>query len=246
MPRRWLRLGLFVGAVVSGVAVAQERIDFPTRPGVTQTIYVTAAPSPFASAILFPGKSGNVNQVRSNFLIRAAPRFAALGLTVAVADTPSDRAAGMELQFRASDAAAADTASIVAWLKTRAAVPVWVIGTSRGSISAANAAIRLGRGKIAGVVLTSSVWADGMQLVPVDKILVPILIVHNRDDICGSSPFAGAERAYSTIGAAPAKEFLPVTGGSVRGDACGAQSPHGYLGIEDQVVQPIAAWMRSH
>jgi pimeloyl-ACP methyl ester carboxylesterase len=237
---------VFLGAAFSSMAAAQERIDLPTRPGVTQPIFLTAARSPWASAVLFPGGSGSVSAVRNNFLIRVAPRFAALGVTVAVADTPSDHSGGVDTQFRASEAAATDTAAVVAWLKTSAAVPVWLVGTSRGSISAANAALRLGPTKIAGVVLTSAVWSGGMEVVPLDQIREPVLIVHNRDDTCGASPFAGATQAYTMLGAASAKAFVPVSGGSLRSDPCGAMSPHGYLGIEDQVISPIVTWIRSH
>ncbi len=227
-------------------AWAEERIDLPTRPGVTQPIYLTVARNPVASAIMYPGSNGVVSAERNNFLIRVAGDFAAAGVTVAVADAPSDQAGGMNTGFRAGEAQATDTAAIVAFLRSRAPVPVWLVGTSRGSISAANAAVRLGPPRIAGVVLTSSVWAGGMSAVPLNTLPVPVLIVHNRNDSCRESPFDQAEPAYATLTAAPAKQFLAVAGGSSRGNPCGAMSPHGYLGIENQVVPPIVAWIKTH
>jgi alpha/beta superfamily hydrolase len=246
--RCWWRLllGVFLAVAFPSVATARERVDVPSRPGVTQPIFLTAARSPWASAILFPGGSGRVTEVRNNFLIRVAPRFAALGVTVAVIDTPSDHIGGVDTSYRAGEAAATDTAAVVTWLKSRATIPVWLVGTSRGSISAANAALRLGPATIAGVVLTSSVWSDGMEAVPLDKMRIPVLVVHNRDDTCGSSPFAGATRGYDKFGAASAKAFVTVSGGSLRGDPCGAMSPHGYLGIEDQVISSVVTWIRAH
>jgi hypothetical protein len=68
---------------------AQERTDLPTRPGVTQPVYITAVPAPSASVILFPGGSGIFAQVRNNFLLRRPPLCRGL-MTVAVIDTPSD------------------------------------------------------------------------------------------------------------------------------------------------------------
>lgn len=227
-------------------ARTEERIDLSTRPGVTQPIYLTAARNPVASAILYPGGSGVVSVARNNFLIRVAGDFAAAGVTAAIADAPSDQAGSLTTGFRAGEAQATDTAAIVAFLKGRAPVPVWLIGTSRGSISAANAAARLGPPRIAGVVLTSSVWTGGMSAVALGTLRVPTLIVHNRNDSCDNSPFAQAEPALATITMAPAKQFLAVAGGSLRGNPCGAMSPHGYLGIEDQVVPPIVAWIRTH
>ena len=61
------------------LATAQERVDLPTRPGVTQPVYVTANPTPRASMILFPGGSGVVAQVRNNFLLRVAPKIRRAG-----------------------------------------------------------------------------------------------------------------------------------------------------------------------
>jgi hypothetical protein len=41
-------------------------------------------------------------------------------------------------------------------------------------------------------------------------------------------------------------EVLAVSGGSLRSGPCDAMSPHGYLGIEDQVIRPMVAWIKSH
>jgi len=227
-------------------AWAQERTELPTRPGVTETVFVSAAAKPFASAILFPGGSGAVALTRNNFLIRVAPRFAAAGVTAAVADAPSDHAGGLDTRYRAGPDAADDMAAVVSMLQRRAAVPVWLIGTSRGSISAANVAVRLGPPRIAGVVLTSSVWTGGMAAVPLGDLRVPVMIVHNHDDTCRNSPFEGAESAMAGLTAAPVRQLLAVSGGTLRSNPCEAMSPHGYLGIEDQVVSPIVAWIKAH
>jgi len=53
-------VGLALGlSLAAGAAAAQERVDLPTRPGVTQPVTITAAPSPKASVILFPGGSAD-------------------------------------------------------------------------------------------------------------------------------------------------------------------------------------------
>jgi putative intracellular protease/amidase len=240
----WLLTVLCVGCPPA--AWPQEQIDLPTRPGITQPIYLTVARNPIASAVLFPGGSGVVSAVRNNFLIRVTGQFAAAGVTVAVADAPSDHAWGLDVGVRASEAQAADAAAIVAFLRSRAAVPVWLIGTSNGSISAANAGVRLGPPSIAGVVLTSSVWAGGMSMVPLNNLRVPVLIVHNREDTCRTSPFAQAEKALDVLSTAPAKQFIAVSSDVLRGNPCEALSPHGYFGIEVQVVPPIVGWIKTH
>ncbi len=184
--------------------------------------------------------------VRSNFLIRVVPNLVALDFNVAVADSPSDLPNGMSDGFRVSEAHATDIAAVVAFLHQRAAVPVWLVGTSRGTISAASVGVRLGPPRVDGVVLTSTVWLEGISMAPLEQLRVPTLVVHNRDDGCEFSPFGAAAAGLGRLGAAPVKELVAVSGGRTRSGACEALSPHGYYGIEDQVVALIGAWIKAH
>ncbi|MGH7007885.1 MAG: hypothetical protein ACRED7_05750 [Stellaceae bacterium] len=235
----------FVAMLAAGRALAEDRIELHSRPGVVQPILYAPASAPIASVVLFPGGRGVIAEVQNNFLLRVRGEFAAQGISVAVIDVPSDHAVANP-EYRASADAAADVAAVVAFLKAKAASPVWLVGTSRGSISAANAAARLGPSQVGGIVLTSSVWNGGMRFVSLSQIAVPTLIVHNRDDHCGQSPVAGAAPALATLTNAPVKELLLVSGGDEKRDPCGALSTHGYLGIENQVVPPMIAWIKSH
>jgi alpha/beta superfamily hydrolase len=244
-PLRFAVIVALFALIAGRPAVAQERVDLPARPGVTQPVYITAAASPKASVVLFPGGSGVVAQVRNNFLLRVAPRFVAQGMTVAVIDTPSDHPSSMGAQWRATADHVTDIAAVVAMLKSRSPAPVWLIGTSRGSISAANVAANIGPPRIAGVILTSSVWEGGMAGVAVDQIRVPVLVIHNRDDGCRESPFSGTV-AMMGMRQATVKELLAVSGGALRSGPCDALSPHGYYTIEDQVVPAIIAWIKTH
>lgn len=232
--------------LVPVAAWAQERIDVPTRPGVTDAVYVTPVAKPSGTVVLFPGGSGQVSAVRNNFLLRVAPRFTAQGFNVAVVDAPSDQPSGMGWQFRTGADHAKDIAAVVATLKSRFPMPLWLIGTSNGSISAANGAAAVGAPNVAGVVLTSSVWARGMPQIPAERIRLPVLIVHNRDDGCSESPFGLTDAFRNRLTAAPEVHFIPVSGGTSRSAPCQALSPHGYFGIEDQVVPQIIAWIRAH
>lgn len=227
-------------------ARAQERIDVPTRPGVIEPVYLTVASKPAGTVVLFPGGSGIVSTLRNNFLLRVAPKFVEQGFTVAVVDTPSDQPGGMGWQFRAGLEHAKDIAAIVAMLKVRSPAPVWLVGTSRGSVSAGNGAAAVGAPGIAGVVLTSSVWQRGMLPIAAERIKVPVLIVHNKDDGRGESPFGGTEAFRARLIGSPEARMVAVSGGTLRSDPCQALSPHGYYGIEDQVVPPIIAWIRAH
>ena len=78
------------------------------------------------------------------------------------------------------------------------------------------------------------------------ELRVPTLILHNRDDSCRVSPFDGAERGFALLNAAPAKQLIAVSGGTLRSKPCEALSPHGYFGVEDAAVRPIIAWIKAH
>lgn len=229
-----------------GSAAAQERVDVQSRPGVTEPVYITAVANPKASVLLFPGAGGVYAQSRLNFLLRIAPKFTAAGMAVAVFDTPSDHPTGMGPPFRASAQHATDIAAVVDLLKSRAPAPVWLVGTSNGSISAAEGAAIIGPPRVAGLVLTSSVWQGGMMGTPLGQIRVPVLVVHNRDDGCRFSPYGEAASMMALMTQARVKELLTVSGGSLRSDPCQALSPHGYYGIEDKVVPVIVAWIQTH
>lgn len=239
---RVLRCLLLLLVPIGGAVQAEEVIALPTRPGVTQSILFTAVTHPAASVILFPGSLGRLGTRNTNFLVRVAPDFAAQGFNVAIADTPSDQPNGMPDGFRTGAAHAEDIGAAVTFLRQRAAVPVWLVGTSRGTISAASLGAQLGPSRVAGVVLTSTVWA---QVSP-DQLRVPTLLVHNRDDGCKETQYDFAPLTLSRLTAAPVKELITVSGGKLRSTPCEALSQHGFYGIEDQVVPPIAAWIKAH
>jgi predicted esterase len=241
-----LVLGLAMLGATTLAHAAEMRDLLSGRPGVNQSIVLHPAAHPAASAVLFPGGSGAVSAVRRNFLIRAADDFAAAGVTAAIVDAPSDHPGGVNRAFRASEAQAIDTAAVVAFLRNRAPVPVWLVGTSNGTISAANAGVRLGPSQIAGVVLMSSVWIDGMGATHFQTLRVPTLIVHNHNDGCPLSPFDQAVPALASLHNAPAKELIAVSSSASLSGPCEGMSPHGYWGSEKQVVQQIADWIKTH
>jgi hypothetical protein len=251
--------GLLALLLSGGAARADEElVKLPTRPGVTQPFWVMTPPgSPVASVILFTGGPGLLFSQRQpvlrgkNFLIRSRDKFAAAGFLVASVDGPSDHLEGLDESFRTSAEHASDIAAVIAYLRQKAAVPVWLIGTSRGTTSVANVAARLKSGGPDGLVLTSSIVAPTRILAPIQSsvdvgtIAVPTLFVHNRDDACMACPFSAVPALMARFTRAPRKELIAVSGGSTPlSDPCEALSRHGYIGIEDEVVGKIAAWIK--
>lgn len=230
----------------------------PSRPGVTESfVLIRPSQAPVASLILFMGGAGALGLQRgalgarnTNFLVRTRQAFAERGFLVAVVDVPSDRMNHALVRFRTTPEHALDVRALIAALRAEAAAPVWVVGTSMGSVSAASVAARLGADGPDGVVLTSSVTRGNRQMVEslddvaLDKITVPVLIVHHRDDACPSSPYADVKWIARRLKASPKHSTLTFSGGDApQSDRCEPLAPHGYFGIETQVVDGIAAWI---
>ena len=229
-----------------------------TRPGVTESfLLVQPDASPVASVALFAGGEGVINLQNfgsgglrnSNFLVRNRRRFARAGLLVAVVDVPTDHPTGLG-SFRATAEHARDIAAVISALRQESPVPVWLVGTSMGTVSAANAAARLKQNGPDGLVLTSSVTERSRNVrvslkdVDLDEIRVPTLIVHHESDGCVTSPFAGARVLVKALKRAPKTEFLAFTGGTSTGDPCESAASHGYMGIDDEVVRAIIGWIK--
>jgi hypothetical protein len=148
-------------AVVSGAllaaaagpahAASANLVSIQTARGVQQAfILVSPSQKPVGSVILFAGGDGalgitgaeSMKWGAGNFLVRTRNMFAARGLMVAVVDAPFDHKDGMNAVFRMSPGHARDIEAVAVHLKKQADVPVWLIGTSMGTFSAAGAPSR--------------------------------------------------------------------------------------------------------
>jgi hypothetical protein len=76
-----------------------------------------------------------------------------------------------------------------------------------------------------------------------DRIAVPVLIVANKGDSCTASPPGDAPKIAEALTKAPRKEILYLDSTEMNGPPCGAESSHGYFGIESQAVERVAAWI---
>jgi hypothetical protein len=253
-------VALALAAPCAPVRAEPERvIDVPTRPGVSERLLFIATPNAKATVILFAGghgglrlaPDGKIGWGAGNFLVRTRQMLATQGVNVATLDAPSDRQAEPFLNgFRQTREHAADVKAVIAVLRQQAAVPVWLMGTSRGTQSAAFLATELPRdaGGPDGVVLTSSILTErrGSRAVPgmpLQFIKVPVLVVHHKDDGCEHCRYTDLPLLMEKLSGAPRKEVMVFEGGATRGDPCEAFAHHGYNGIEGDVITKIAAWI---
>ena len=254
---KWVLLMLLAQASYAAAEVQQQVVDIPTRPGVTQRMVILAPPTPTAAVILLAGghgglqiyPNGSFQWGEGNFLIRTRQLFAQQGLFVAVVDAPSDRQSPPFLGgFRQRPEHAADIKAVIAWVRTQAKVPVWLVGTSRGTQSAAYVATRLdGADGPDGLVLSSAILSDDkgrpVPAMPLESLRIPVLVVHHEQDGCSHCAFSQIPVLMQKLEPLTKKQLLTFKGGANRGDACEAQSYHGFNGLENEVVAQTAGWI---
>src|SRR5262249_17726681 len=184
--------------------------SIPTRPGVRQPFRLaTPKAAPVATVILLPGDDGRLFALSENFLVRSQHMFVDEGFLVAILDTPSDRTS----LARVSSDHARDVGTLIAALRAAVPVPVWLVGTSMGTISAVSVASQLDTGGPDGIVLTSTV--QQALNAGVDRVRVPTLVVHNKYDSCPVSPYSVGALAAGSLSQSPRHELLTFS--STRG-----------------------------
>lgn len=254
-------LGLWLCLSLPLASWAQSRVvDLPTRPDVTLRLLFEPAPAAKANVILLAGghgglqifPNGSMKWGDGNFVVRSRQHFVNAGLTVAVVDAPSDRQSPPFLAgFRQTPEHASDLRAVIAWMRAQNSLPVWLVGTSRGTQSAAYLAMELaGPEGPDGVVLTSSILSDPkgrpLPAMPLETLKIPVLVVHHEQDGCSHCAFADIPKLMNRLPQSPRHELLAMSGGSSRGDPCEAFAHHGFNGIEAEVVSKIADWILKH
>lgn len=251
----WSLTLLFIFILASTLATAADRmVGVDTRPGVRVGYWLMPRDGAKVTVMLLPGGEGGIGfkggvPTSANFLVRSRDYFAAQGFNVAIVGKPSDRD-DLDSNFRASAPHMEDLRVVVERLRKDLGQPVWLVGTSRGTISAAAAAIALDPSLLAGIVLTSSVTngnrAAAVPGLALAEIRIPVLVVHHRRDACKSCVPYEAAHIVERLTQAPVKKFVMLDGGSgARGDPCEPWHWHGYVGMEREAVEVIADWIRN-
>lgn len=180
------------------------------------------------SVILLPGGNGAINAgdngeirgLRGNQLVRTRHAYAARGLAVLVADVSTDLKSAVDYM---------------------AAIrrPVVVIGTSRGTLRAAEGIARGARPN--ALVLTSGFLSpesgsgsNVMAILGSPAALPRTLVIHHRQDGCRVTLPAGVDPFIKWSAGRARVSWL--TGGVAEGDPCQARGHHGFNGLDGQVV----------
>ena len=260
---RVLVFSLCFAVLAAASASAEEVLKIKPRSGAFLKMLVDAPAAAKAVVLLFPGGNGKVivrndgtfKGTKGNFLTRSRKKFAAHGLVTVLFDAPSDRRdlQGLSFDYRMTKEHAGDINQAVAKLRENfPGLPLWLVGTSRGSTSVANAGANINEGGADGIVMTSSVGVSsrhGGNILDFNlaSIKIPALVVHHVEDGCVVTPVTGARDIKAALTGSKAAELMEFTGGSSgSGKECGATSHHGFLEIEQKVVDAISSWIKSH
>jgi pimeloyl-ACP methyl ester carboxylesterase len=236
-----------------------EYISINSRKNIQQPFLLYPVDAPIATVILFAGgdgylnmgEDGSINRLRNNFLLRSVPLFLESNLRVVVFEVPSHKANkdGLLYGYRGSKKHAKDVGVIIEHLKEKYDEPIWLVGTSRGTSSATNAAIRLDS-LIDGLILTAPMTKENKKgtyvtAMKLKSIKIPVFIAAHKEDGCWVTPPSGIKRIERKLKNAVIVEthlFDQAIAGSL-GRECGGLSAHGFLGIESSVIKEITRFI---
>jgi hypothetical protein len=255
-------------SAAQGVNACGELIELAGQ-GNSKLAYSLHRPEKASAVlVLLPGgagfadldKTGCARKLKGNSLVRTRDLFHAQGFATALVDAPSNYRGEDGLGgFRISPQHAEDLGKIIADLRQRTKLPVWIIGTSRGTISAVNAASRLaGEQAPDGLVLTSPLtsgnpggrkaWvAHTVFSLDLTAIKIPVLVVAHAADACIRTPPSLAASILARTNGSREQAVMvrgAATKSSPNVDACEGRTPHGFIGQEQEVTDGIIRFIK--
>ncbi|MEK9970177.1 MAG: hypothetical protein VW600_13640 [Ferrovibrio sp.] len=240
-------------------------LNLPVR-GTQMRIYVAQAALPVQGVVILMaggsgrldiGETGRIARLGGNQLVRTRGGYAAAGFIAAVTDVPDDfkeGAEGVRNSYRWSAEHAADIGVLVDAMR-RLHPKVYLVGTSRGALSVANAAARLsGTQKPDAIVITSGMLMDQgrnqpsvqRMVKPLEAITMPVLLMAHENDACLYTPARATPQFKALLTAAPQVGIMMLKGGQIdkKGEECEAAGHHGFAGLDQEVVAAVTGWLK--
>jgi len=209
-------------AILANPLRAEIEETISTHDDVTLSFIVTEPDGPVKSAaILFTGGTGKIKLWKGrgprskNFLMGSRDRFAKRGILTITVDVASDRRRKGLIFWRDSDENRQDIAAVIKWIRLKTRAPLWLIGTSRGSVSATYLAGSL---PVDGAVFTATVTEVSNAGKPtahdadLRKIKVPSLIAHRKEDACVVTPADSLPAFTAALKNSPKVETILLKG----------------------------------
>ncbi len=254
----------FITFLLAGAQAGAEVIDLPTRPGVTIRTLLERAPIAIGSVVLIAGgpgrldltSDGRLGRGGGNQLVRSRALYVAAGFITAVPDIAAEFKQGDDVApgYRWSVEHAADLGAVVRHLRALKA-PVYIVGTSMGALSVANAVARLSGSELPDAfVITSGLLMQQAARMPsverdisaITRTELPALLVAHRQDSCRFTPASDAPRFRRLLAASKRVEVVMLDGGGPPlGNVCEARHFHGFEGLDREVTATITDWLKA-
>ena len=244
--------------ILSNLSFAEEVISIQARQNVTVPVLFVKSNAPSTVAIImlvgnFEGREGSffsvspddgsIKKESNSFLLRTIDQFADRGFSVAVMNPPSDKNNRMSDDYRTSKEHVEDVSKIIGVLNDKGFDAIYLISTSRGTLSASYLGANLKHKSVKGVILTST-NVNLVKWTPISDIEYPTLFVQHKDDGCKACQYRDAVALSKRLKRSPRVDFISVEGGNEpKSGPCGGLSAHGYFGIETRVVDAISNWI---
>jgi hypothetical protein len=249
-------VALLAPTVLLAQAMERGMVTLTPRAGVTQSFFIAGMGDvkPQAVVIVYNGGYGLINlrqesgQIKFNqgsFGVRTRGDFIRNGIQPVLVDVPSDESRGASDAYRMSEKQVTDARAVIGEIRKRApGLPLFIMTTSRSTLSGANLAAALAPDEVTGVVLSSSISVQAgpgsysLGTFNFRNVKVPLLIVHHRGDTCKFTPYRTMARIAEGF------TLISVNGGKpAESDPCEPQAAHGFYGKEAETTDAIAGWM---
>jgi len=229
----------------------------------------SVTPPPVAVLILLPGGNGDIHLTpagaggtldinSNNFLTRSRWLFAGHDFYVLTLDAASDYLLTTDvLTGHQGDADhVSDVEAVIQYARTTyPGLPVWLVGTSRGTAGAFVAASAGPPVGPDGLVFSSAINdvtsppdPDSLLSASLSSITVPVLLVNDAGNTCTNTLPSGDSGVKKALTGAPVVDIINIPAGGLLPltDNCHALSDHGYFGRERIAVQKISNWIIAH
>lgn len=248
---------VFLYVFLSTVHAQEVLLNFPIegRQGDTAPVLQKISSPGAVNLLLIPGGNAGtgelVNGIPSslNFLVRSREDFQAAGLNTFILFRAKSVAPGpMSTTYRNTKEHLAEIRALFNHIVSSTEGPIFLVGTSMGTISATQGAINLDHPRLKGLLLTASVTkvAPGnLATQNLKGIKMPVMMVHHESDQCFACvPKEAKELSNGFVSASSTEFFMVSGGGPAVGDPCQNQHWHGFIGIEKSVTSLAIDWIK--
>jgi hypothetical protein len=239
-------LRIFMVTLLWQASAIAQVIEIPSPGNVPTKTLLVPAGNAKATVLLFPGGGGVVNLQpdgstgSGHTFVRSIGLWQQYGINAVLVDSPEELG-NTKSHSRLSRNHQARIDEVAGFYKNKFSLPVWLFGHSMSTTGVTGYANGQ-KGKpavidgliVAGTNITASLDSD---------VTLPVLAIHHRLDGCKFDPVSKSESIVNNRQKTVRTRLVLLEGGTNAGEPCGAQSFHGFLGLEKELVEAAANFM---